>query len=62
MMPLHKYKQGEIMIPAARQATAQYLIRMGHDVNTRNWQYNWSVIHFDPSSGKPRSWAGDRPG
>jgi gamma-glutamyltranspeptidase/glutathione hydrolase len=59
-MPFHKNKQGEIMVPKERQATAQTLAGMGHNVNTKSWPYEWSVIYFDPANGKPRTWAGDK--
>jgi len=58
-MPLHQNKQGVIMVPKARQASAQYLIDMGHDVITVNRNYEWAVIYFDPATGDPRSWSGD---
>jgi gamma-glutamyltranspeptidase/glutathione hydrolase len=60
MMPYHKFRQGEIMIPKARPDSARYLARLGHDVTSKNWQYKWSVIYFDPSSRKPRTWDGKK--
>ncbi len=57
-MPYHKYKLSEIMIPSARPDSARFLTRLGHNVTTIDWQYKWSVIHFDPSNGDPRIWAG----
>jgi gamma-glutamyltranspeptidase/glutathione hydrolase len=62
MTPFRKYQQGEIMIPVVRQRSAQHLIRMGHNAIRKNWHYQWSVIHFDPSNGQPRTWAGTKPG
>ena len=62
MTPLRKYPQGEIMIPVERQSSAQHLIRMGHNAIRKNWRYQWSVIHFDPSNGQPRTWTDTKPG
>lgn len=62
MTPLYEYQQGELMIPTARQESAQHLLAMGHKVRRNNWQFNWSVIYFDPANGNPRTWAGNRPG
>ncbi len=61
MTPFHKYDQGEIMIPVERQGSAQHMIRLGHNVIRKNWHFDWSVIYFDPSNGKPRTWAGNKP-
>ena len=61
MMPYHKHGQGEIMVPKTRPDSGRYLAGLGHDVTIRNWQYKWSVIHFDPSNRKPRTWAGEKP-
>jgi len=60
-MPHHKNKQGEIMIPSSRPDSARYLSRLGHDVTIKNWRHRWSVIHFDPSNGNPRTWDGEKP-
>jgi gamma-glutamyltranspeptidase/glutathione hydrolase len=59
-MPFHKNKKGEILVPKARQATAQYLESRGHMVNTKSWPYEWSVIYVDPVNGKLRTWAGEK--
>jgi len=59
-MPFHQYKQGMIMVPRARQATAQHLIGLGHDVIIKNSSRKWSVIYFDPATGKPRTWTGNK--